>query len=244
MSSFFNYDKEKSNGFLISLTFAILILIIPNYIKFLFSKGPQSSIPNISKLLPQGLVNSLNGIELSNKNFGWLLTLNETQFMSNPIFSTPIVILLSLVIFMTIQFSFQYNALKNECSDKMKKNSIIPIFGPLIGLFLLLIFGFTSQTIYSHTLSFNLIFAIVSIIYFILMNHTYYKWDTSSWLAPIISLLIAYLIKFSFDFGINSENKIINWILIFFVFIMGSNLYSSYYSYSLALNQQKICKTI
>ena len=126
----------------------------------------------------------------------------------------------------------------------MKKTSIIPIFFPVISLFLILIFGFTSKSASTHTLALNIGFSAVSIIYFIFITHAYYKWDTSSWLAPIISLIIGFGIKFAFDFGINAENKYINWILLFFVFLMTSNLYTSYYSYSLAINQQKICKTI
>lgn len=246
MSGFFNFQKEKNNGFYIALSFIILIYLSPKYIKFLFSKGPQSTIFNFPKLLfSNSLASIFNNQPIQIKNTPFILnSVSLNQFMNNSVFLTPTIILLSLIVFITIQFSTQYLSLQNNCPEKIQKKSIIPIFIPLISLFLILIFGFTSSSFSHETLAYHIFISIGSIFYFIGITHLYYNWDTSSWLAPIISLIIGFIIKFIFDFGINSTNKYINWILLAFVFIMGINLYSSYYSYSLAINQQKICKII
>lgn len=235
MSSFFDYDKEKTNGFGISIIFVFLVFIIPKYIDIFFSKGStQNNIPNFSKIL----------FSSSSANNTLLVNLTENEFMNNSTFLTPTNILISLTIFLVFQYYFQYAALKNKCPEKMKNKSVVPIFVPLMILFLLLIFGSTSDNFRMYTVSLNIGFSFLSIIYFILFTQLYYKWDTSSWLAPIVSIIIGFIIKFAFDYGIGPTSEYLIWFLLFWVFIMGMNLYSSYYSYSLAINQQKICKII
>lgn len=238
MSGFFSYEKEKRNGMLISFIFILIIFLSPKYFDILFSKGQQFNIPNFSELL------CINKFKNRNGPIPLTISLNAEQFMKNPCFLIPSVIFLSLSVFMTIQYVIQYFELRNVCSDEMNKTSVVPIFIPLISLFLILIFGFTSSEHFRYTTTMTILSCIVSIIYFIIMTHIYYKWDTSSWLAPIISFSIGYIIKTIFDYGIKTDNKYINWILLFFVFVMTIGLYSSYYSYSLAMNQHKICKTI